>query len=175
MSEPQSRFWSFSLSVYGQTGVQQECLELQDRHGLDVNMLLFCAFVGAVHGAILPERDLTELLAAVGDWHNGVLRALRNARRALKRFAGDRAPIGASAAALRTSVKAAELGAEQIEQAMLEDWSVPRIGDLQRTEPGYAAAANIRTLLAICCGPAPPPLPEQLIAAAAAAGRVTRG
>jgi uncharacterized protein (TIGR02444 family) len=175
VTEPQSRFWSFSLSVYGQADVRQECLELQDRHGLDVNMLLFCAFVGAVHGAILPERDLTELLAAVGDWHDGVVRALRNARRALKRFAGDRAPIGASAAALRTSVKAAELEAERIEQAMLEDWSVPRVGDWQRTEPGYAAAANIRTLLAICCDSAPPPLPDQLITVAAGAVRVTRG
>jgi uncharacterized protein (TIGR02444 family) len=42
-----SPFLLFSLSVYGSLGVQKECAELQDSFGIDVNLLLFCAFVDA--------------------------------------------------------------------------------------------------------------------------------
>ena len=55
-----SPFWLFSRSIYGTPGVQRECLELQDSFGIDINLLLFCAFVGAVHGALWPcsEPDI---------------------------------------------------------------------------------------------------------------------
>ncbi len=32
-------FWNFSLEVYGGEGVARACLELQDRRGVDVNLL----------------------------------------------------------------------------------------------------------------------------------------
>src|SRR6202000_1576818 len=53
MTTGESRFWTFSLAVYADPAVQRECLALQDDHGVDVNLLLFCAFVGAVHGVAL--------------------------------------------------------------------------------------------------------------------------
>jgi uncharacterized protein (TIGR02444 family) len=36
-------FWDFSLKVYAAAGVADECILLQDRFGIDVNLLLFCA------------------------------------------------------------------------------------------------------------------------------------
>ena len=169
MGETQLRLWPFSLAVYQDDAVQKECLDLQDRHGIDTNMLLFCAFVGAVHGAIISKHDVRDALSLIGAWNANVVRVLRQVRRELKVFAADPSPIQVAAGELRTSVKAAELGAEQIEQAMLETFAVTRLSNWQLAEPASAAAANVRTLLTICGDPTPPELPIKLLAAALAA------
>jgi uncharacterized protein (TIGR02444 family) len=54
VSKSESLLWSFSLAVYSDGSVQQECLNLQDQYGIDVNVLLFCAYAGVIHGAIMP-------------------------------------------------------------------------------------------------------------------------
>jgi uncharacterized protein (TIGR02444 family) len=149
MTTGESRLWTFSLAVYADAAVQQECLALQDDHGVDVNLLLFCAFVGAVHGVILSERATRDAADVVGIWQKNVVRALRMARRALKPFAGEAGSHEAPAADLRARVKNAELDAERIEQAMLEHWAAPHIGSWPHAEPADAVTQNIRTLLAI--------------------------
>jgi uncharacterized protein (TIGR02444 family) len=169
VGEMQSRFWLFSLAVYQDDAVQKECLDLQDRHGIDINMLLFCAFVGAVHGAIISERDVTEAVSLIGVWNANVVRALRQVRRELKLFAADPSPVQVAAGELRTSVKAAELAAEQIEQAVLETFAATRLANWQLAEPASAAAANVRSLLTICGEPPPSELPIKLLTAALAA------
>ena len=170
MNEPGSRFWSFSLAVYSGSGVQAECLDLQERHGIDVNLLLFCAYVGAVCGVVLPAAALREARDLVGVWHRDVVQELRGARRALKPFAAAvPSPPGGSAAELRGTVKAAELEAERIEQAMLEAWSAERIKAWPRAEPETAVAANIQSLLALCGQAAEPQaMPAHLAAASLA-------
>lgn len=147
--EGQSHFWEFSLTVYGGPGVQEECLLLQDRYGVDINVLLFCAYAGAVHGAVMADHDVRAVVAATDEWNTTIVGSLRKARRALKPFAADASAAGASAAALRTSVKAAELEAERIEQIMLEMWSVSRLEAWPRAQPETAVAANIAAVLAI--------------------------
>ena len=169
MGETQLRLWPFSLAVYQDDAVQKECLDLQDRHGIDVNMLLFCAFVGAVYGAIISEHDVRDALSLIGAWNANVVRALRQVRRELKLFAADPSPIQVAAGELRTSVKAAELAAEQIEQAMLETFAATRLANWQLAEPVSAATANVRTLLTVCGDPTPSELPIKLLAAALAA------
>jgi uncharacterized protein (TIGR02444 family) len=166
----QSGFWPFSLTVYADSAVQKECLDLQDRHGIDVNLLLFCAFAGAVHGAVLPDDDLKQAARLVNGWHNKIVTNLREARRALKPFATDASSIASTAAALRNSVKAVELEAERIEQTMLEEWSASRLRAWPRTRAAEAVLANIRALFALGAGVAgEPDLPQHLIAAAVAA------
>ena len=59
-------------------------------------------------------------LPAINDWNKNIVSSLREARRALKPFAANSSAASAPAAALRTTVKAAELEAERIEQMMLE-------------------------------------------------------
>jgi uncharacterized protein (TIGR02444 family) len=168
VGETQLRLWPFSLAVYHDDAVQKECLDLQDRHGIDTNMLLFCAFVGAAHGAVISEHDVREALSLIAAWNANVVRALRQVRRELKLFA-DPSPIQIAAGELRTSVNAAELAAEQIEQAMLETFTATRLANWQLAEPASAAAANVRTLLTACGDPAPSELPIRLLAAALAA------
>ena len=170
MSEPEGRFWSFSLAAYNKPGVQKECLNLQDEHGIDVNMLLFCAFVGGEHRAVLPEFDIKAALEVVADWHKNIVSWLRQVRRALKPLATDQTHVRLPAEFLRTSVKAAELEAERIEQAVLvEGWIARRVDGWRRAAPEEAVPANIHTLFVICCNSdRQPPLPFSLIGAAVA-------
>jgi hypothetical protein len=39
-------FWEFSLKVYSTPEVAAECLALQHKFGLDINLLLFVTYVG---------------------------------------------------------------------------------------------------------------------------------
>jgi uncharacterized protein (TIGR02444 family) len=168
----QSQFWEFSLTVYSAPGVQEECLLLQHRYGVDINVLLFCAYVGAIHGALLSDRDARAAAAATGEWNTTIVGSLRAARRALKPFAANPSATGASAAALRTAVKAAELEAERIEQMTLESWGASRLETWPRAAPETAVATNVAALLAIHQIPADQPdLTAHLVAAALASTR----
>ena len=106
-------FWKFSFAVYAAPGVADECLAMQESHGIDVNVLLFCAWLAAARKVALTPRDIAAIGAQVGAWHDSAVKPLRGVRRYMKNVPGG------DVAALRTRVKAAELEAEQIEQAML--------------------------------------------------------
>ena len=139
-----SPFWNFSLAVYRSSEVQDECLLLQDRFGLDVNLLLLCAFLGAVHGVALSAGDIVSARQEIGQWHEQIVRPLRAARRTLKTI--DVADAEA-ALQLRAQVKAAELEAERVEQTTLERWADARLKAWPRTKPADAALANLQALL----------------------------
>jgi uncharacterized protein (TIGR02444 family) len=144
MSSP---FWDFSLAVYGADAVADECIALQDQFGLDVNLLLLCAFVGARHGIALTADDIASARAEVAPWHKGIVSTLREARRALKPMGLRDTDAGRAAAELRTRVKAAELESERIEQAMLEQWASAHLVSRPRAEPRAVVPANLQSLL----------------------------
>ena len=104
-------FWDYSLRLYGQPGVAEACLTLQDRAGADVNLLLFCCYAGS-RGQILDEGRLDRLQKIAGDWNERVVVPLRAARRWLK----TRAEQDQAAGRLRDEIKALELQAERQEQ-----------------------------------------------------------
>jgi uncharacterized protein (TIGR02444 family) len=107
-----NNFWRFSLAVYAQSEVAQECLALQQALGLDVNVLLFCAWLGA-RAVALSRVDIEAALSAVAAWHENVIRPLRSVRQQVKLLHRDEFEN------FRTRVKSVELEAEQIEQAIL--------------------------------------------------------
>ena len=161
--------WAFSLAVYGADGVEAECLDLQERFGVDVNLMLFAAYAGAREGVQLGAADVAAAAAAVSAWHGDIVRALRGARRALKPASlDDDNPLHTAAASLRTQVKAAELEAEKIEQAMLCLWSQRHLAGRPRGDAGVAVAANLHALLAYFGAPAGFAAPAKLRAAALA-------
>lgn len=111
-----SPFWTFSLSVYGRKGVPPACLTLQDQSGVDVNVLLFCLYLGS-RGRALSQADVAAIREAVEPWRRDVVVAVRQARRSLKE---PPSPFhGPAVDALRKAVKAAELEAERIQQETL--------------------------------------------------------
>ena len=108
--------WRFALSVYGTPGVPDACLLLQDTCGVDVNVLLIALFA-AKSGRPLSAATVSAADEAVRAWRDEVVRPLREIRRRMKADAA--LAFGPDAEVVRNRVKAAELSAEQVEQAVL--------------------------------------------------------
>ncbi len=107
--------WDFSLAVWGREAVEPACLALQARHGIDVNILLFCGWAGR-RGRSLDATDLGALIEAARPWRENAVLPLRTLRTWLKTQVV--APAG-PAEALRQRILAGELEAEAIQQALL--------------------------------------------------------
>jgi len=148
MDFPDHPFWDFSLAVYGAEGVPAACLALQERHGLDVNMLLFCCWLGQAGFGDQGAGRLARLQDAVALWHGEVVRPLRAVRRRLKERLGP-LPEDLSQA-LRARIAKIEIDAEHIEQLGL----AAALGDAQPepvgpAEGARAAAANLAGYFAL--------------------------
>lgn len=112
MIVPENQFWRFSLEIYAAPGVAAECLALQERVGADVNVLLFCAWLGW-RGVTLAADDIASICPIVDEWQKSVVLPLRSARQFMREMPDDKI------IELRKRISADELEAEKIEQAML--------------------------------------------------------
>ena len=116
-------FWRFSLRVYAQQAVREECLSLQERLGIDVNLLLFVAWLAVERKIALSEADAVAAGDAVRNWHTATVLPLRKVRRQVKVMKlFEREEV----ARFRKKIAAVELEAEQIEQALLFEWAEQR-------------------------------------------------
>jgi len=121
---PREVFWDYSVALYGRAGVEAACLELQQRHGIDVNLVLLCLWLGE-RGTALDGEMLARLCHAAGRWQGEVVRPLRAVRQRLKERISDREPNSVAgdwpglATALRERVIALELDTEHLEQLHL--------------------------------------------------------
>lgn len=106
MAEAFEDFWNFSLRLYARPGVAAACLELQDRHGKDVIIALYCCWLGASGRGRLDAAGLAAAEAMARPWRSAVVEPLRRTRHALKGVAG--------AEPLYTRMKQIELDAERI-------------------------------------------------------------
>ena len=106
-------FQRFALDLYGRAGVADACLDLQNRHDLDVNVVLFAAFVGAVRRQTLTIADLDLAHRRVDAWHHQVVRPLRAVRQRLK--TGPAPAPNEATAGLRRKLSQLEIEAELIE------------------------------------------------------------
>lgn len=109
-------FWRWSLEVYGRPGAADAFLALQDVCGLNVNVSLWCLWTGVAMGD-LPEARLLAAQERVARQSALVTEHLRTARRNCGSTAAGVPP--ALADALRVRIKATELEAERVEQAIL--------------------------------------------------------
>jgi uncharacterized protein (TIGR02444 family) len=137
----ESEFWNFTLSFYARPGVSPACIALQDRHGRDVNILLFACWVGLSGRGRLAKADLDRAEAVNGPWRRSAIEKLRAARRALKEE--DRTgPI----AMLYEHAKALELAAEKIAQLRLQSLA-PAAAVRSAGERAADAAASLALYL----------------------------
>ena len=119
MPFPASPFWDFSLRLYARPGVAASCLRLQERHGIDVN-ILFCCLWRGMAGQGCTRRDVARMVGRVRALHEEVVKPLRTARTALKRLlATEAGEHGPAMGAVRAAIKKAELDAEHLEQIVL--------------------------------------------------------
>ena len=165
-SFPDHPFWDFSLRVYGSDGVAPACLDLQEAHGVDVNFLLFCCWLGVSgRGAVAPN-EIARLYVHVTGWHDEIVRSLRAVRKRLKD------PVGGEdrdlALSLRQRVQKIEIDAEHIEQLML-GMAGDALPEADGSDPREAARANASayfTLLGAALGEGDQAALETIIAAA---------
>ncbi|MFN4089598.1 MAG: TIGR02444 family protein [Alphaproteobacteria bacterium] len=146
---PGASLWDWSLATYERPGVAAACLALQDRHGLDVNLLLAAVWAGA-SGRGLDPAAMRELAASVARWHGEVVRPLRALRRRLKH---DPHGIDAEAAGrVRARIAAVELDAEQAEQLAIEAQvlATASCDAARRANPRETARANLAALAPAC-------------------------
>ena len=180
---PEHPFWDFSLRVYGSDGVPAACLVLQDRHRIDVNVLLFCSWLGASGRGVLDGGEIARVCETVDAWHRDAVRAVRGVRQRLKGGLGA-APLELSEP-LRRRIARIEVDLEHVEQLMLAN-SLPReadegldaaarLGDALDNVSAYFAVARVvpdaadAAETAIIVGPAFAGLDSAAIAAAARA------
>jgi uncharacterized protein (TIGR02444 family) len=117
MDFPAHAFWDFSLALYAKPGVAAACLALQERHGIDVNTLMFCVWLGESGRGPAAPAALDAAFAAVASWHAQVVRTLRPLRQRLK-FGFD--PVDPELVrALRARIQKIEIDAEHVEQLTL--------------------------------------------------------
>ncbi|MEE9301984.1 MAG: TIGR02444 family protein [Alphaproteobacteria bacterium] len=117
------KFWDFSLKTYPCEGVAPTCLGLQARHGIDVNLLLYCCWFAASGRGTLDESELKRLLEATRRWQDEVAGGLRAVKHRMKKWGDDTGGNGISAderQAFRKRVAALEVDAEMLEQEYLE-------------------------------------------------------
>jgi uncharacterized protein (TIGR02444 family) len=129
-------FWRFSLALYARPGVADALIALQDRAGLDVNLILFGLWVGVRHRHELGRNGYAAAAESVAE-PSGVVRSIRALRRQLK-DAGH-----SDIRRLRGAVLRVELAAErQVQQqlaACFAAGSLPGVPGDQRS----AALANL--------------------------------
>ena len=114
---PSHPFWNYSLHLYGQPGLEEAFLTLQDEFDLDVNIVLFCLWAGSEGPGQFTAAELTEIVARGGQWQREVVQRLRYIRRTLKRD-----ELGATAelvAVFRPRAQKLELDAEHTQQLLL--------------------------------------------------------
>ena len=147
MDWPANPFWDYALDLYRRDGVEAACLELQERHGLDVNVVLLCCWL-ARRGIPADEAALGRIAEMVEVWQKDFVRPLRAVRSRLKAALTQPRPGSIPArwpelaAALRQRALALEIDGERLEQLLLAELAA----DLAPTAtPGIAlASANLR-------------------------------
>ena len=147
-------FWRYSLNLYGDPAVATICLSLQDRCGANVNILLYCCWMGQTFRA-LDKRALRTAMAAVRRCQAEIVRPLRQARRALKR-----PPAGVPVAIsldLRRRIGAIELDLEYLEQRLLVDVAQRLPRPARARTPRAAVGASLFRYLALLAVPADHP------------------
>jgi uncharacterized protein (TIGR02444 family) len=133
-----SEFWDFSLRFYALPGVAPALIGLQDRAGLDVNLILYALWLGLSGRGRLDADGLAAAAAAVAPLQRGVVEPLRALRRRLK---DDPDP---AVQRLRERVKALELEGEEAIQ--------DRLFALAPAATGAAGPAAAAANLALCLG-----------------------
>lgn len=105
-------FWQYSLHLYAQPEVEKLCLQLQNGHDLDVNLLLFCGWLATQERIFDPEIVFNH--DEIQFWQTSLIPSVRHVRRTLADYKKDHL--------LYSEMKKIELQAEKELQTIL--WSI---------------------------------------------------
>jgi uncharacterized protein (TIGR02444 family) len=111
-----TNLWQFSCEFYQQEGIQSACLELQDQHQMQVNVLLLMRYLGGLNYKI-DANQLVELLENTQLIEDKV-KSIRAVRRTF-----NLSNAGAAWGGVYQKLKQAELEAEKYHIQALEKWT----------------------------------------------------
>lgn len=74
----------FALALYADKRVAGPLLEWQERFGVDINVIIYAAWLGAEKSALASDQSIRMVDAAVAQWREQVVVPLRRARKWLK-------------------------------------------------------------------------------------------
>ena len=136
-------FWDFSIRTYGNEQVPQACLALQNDHGVDVNVLLYCCWYGITRGS-QDIDSFNEILSFSESWAENVVKPLRGVRSWMKSTGcvDSRVPTEACMS-YREKVKGTELAAEKMQQEVLSSLSTEKPKDMESNKQLLAVADNV--------------------------------
>ncbi|WGF86440.1 TIGR02444 family protein [Marinivivus vitaminiproducens] len=145
MTKGRACLWPFACAFYARPGVKDRLLDLQDRHGADVPLLLAVLWL-ASGGAALGGSRVQRLRAISTPVQLGVIRPLRASRTALKSLFTAAADPMPQAVRLRKTVLAVELDAERFVLELMEReaeaWFAEPLEDGARAEDALSAAVG---------------------------------
>ena len=131
---------AFFLRVLRAAGVSEALIALQDRAGLDVNLILFALWQGACRQRRLSHAELIAAERSAGPIRAAVVLPLRTLRQKLR---SDR---DADIQRLRERIKRLEIAAERIVQHRLARLAGTPAGDIA---PAARAAAQANLALVL--------------------------
>lgn len=139
------RFWDFSVRTYRTDGVPDACLSLQNDYGADVNMLLYCCWIGGVLGKF--DADLfAEASEFSSHWADKVVIPLRSARTWMKHSGcGKKIVPTDDCMRLREEIKTVEFTTEKLQQQVLE--SLVSVDQPRRDAPEHIPSDVIANLV----------------------------
>lgn len=139
---PASGFIQYCARVYSLDGMKRVCLALQDRHSLNVNLLLAAAWAARHHCRLTPDR-VDELRSAMAPADRDAVQPIRALRRAISR---NEALDFDLRAGLKRMLVYAEIRAEQaVEAALFEaisSWPPDSQTDLRENVLAVAGAES---------------------------------
>ena len=132
--------WAFALHIYARPAVADACLRLQNEAGVDVMMLLMTVFAAVRHRVLLTPFEIRELDEACRPWREQIVQPLRAIRGRLK--TGPLPAPNGETEPFRSTIKAAELAAERLQNRLLADY-LP----LRPPERDTVVAEDLRSVL----------------------------
>jgi uncharacterized protein (TIGR02444 family) len=138
--------WAFALDIYARPGVADACLNLQNEAGVDVTMFLMVAYAAIRHRIFLTPSEIRELDEACRLWREQIVQPLRTIRSGLK--SGPLPAPNSETEQFRSTIKAAELAAERLQNQFLVEYLPLRPPERDAVDPEEfrSVLRNVATL-----------------------------
>ena len=82
MDFPNSELWNYSTQIWTLPEVERICIDMQNDHDINVNILLYCCWAGEKN-LILSDDDMQALLDTVQPWQT-IIKPLRDSRKMMQ-------------------------------------------------------------------------------------------
>jgi len=143
VSFEENPFWDYALAVYGGDGVSAACIALQDRHELDVNLLLFSMWAAHDGRPPLTPAEFDALFEVSERWNKEIVCEIRRLRALLS--SGYGAVGERRRAAVRDAALTLEIDCEHVEMlALAETLGAPLSRNVDPAEARSVAVSNMK-------------------------------